>query len=558
MIYIKDKMNYVNNDTGFLTANEFNSMKNELANIVKYRNVLADNDDSQLLKAIVAESKTLFYTDNGTVNAIELKRSNEIDFSLDDDQVFIFSPSNTNTGVTTIKIGNNTERRLLLNNAELPVGFLNSNITYMATYKKATDAFEIKNLTIGNTSDFIFSNLHNESTFVEVTDLELGTGLYNNAVVFINQTNGKYELGIIENPRTQKQNAIGIYKIIGSKKYVFFDGIVPDFVSGLTSGFKYYLSTTTAGGINNGSVNNTVLLGRYLKDGKFLLDISGDVSIDNNAISYKVFTDNITNGDNLDGVIFTDDSGLFNLMYDRVTFNPAGVKKVMYANVNDIVFKIEFVPEYLNREFHIEYNNNRYTGIFTVATVISNSIDLYLLNNTPTDTTAPILSSTNKSFTTTAGTPLTLETVTASDNKNGDLVVTQTGTVNFNVAGTYNVAYSARDVANNATTIHHTYTVEALPVIATYNVNIKHLQTSNGITITEPTNTLTLMFNNIAFDRTIPADIMFISANGVIAKFDYAMEYVGKIFEIELSGVRYIGVFAKNESYVSPTILNIK
>ncbi len=71
MIYIKDKMNYVNNDTGFLTADEFNSMKNELANIVKYRNVLADNDDNQILKAIITESKTLFYTDNGMVKLSE-------------------------------------------------------------------------------------------------------------------------------------------------------------------------------------------------------------------------------------------------------------------------------------------------------------------------------------------------------------------------------------------------------------------------------------------------------------------------------------------------------
>ena len=112
MIYIKDKMNYVNNDTGFLTADEFNSMKNELANIVKYRNVLADNDDNQILKAIITESKTLFYTDNGVVDKIVLNRANEVDFLLNNDQVFIFSTAYTNTGVVTIKIVNNTEKRL--------------------------------------------------------------------------------------------------------------------------------------------------------------------------------------------------------------------------------------------------------------------------------------------------------------------------------------------------------------------------------------------------------------------------------------------------------------
>jgi len=86
-------------------------------------------------------------------------------------------------------------------------------------------------------------------------------------------------------------------------------------------------------------------------------------------------------------------------------------------------------------------------------------------NPTPTpepvlDTIAPTLSSTNKSFTTTVWTPLTLETVTATDNVDWNVVVTQTGTVDFNTIWTYIVTYSAKDKAGNESVTTHTYIVK--------------------------------------------------------------------------------------------------
>ncbi len=555
MIYIKNKMNYVNNDTGFLTANEFNSIKNELANIVKYRNVLVDSDDSQLLKAIIAESKTLFYTDTGVANAIELKRTNEVDFPLDDNQVFIFNPSYTNTDMATIKIGNNDEKRLLLENNELPVGFLDIAVTYMATYKKGMDVFEIKNLTIGKTSDFVFSNLHNEATFIEVRDVELGTGLYNNATVYIDQNTEKYELAVIENPRTQKQNAIGIYKVIGTKKYVFFDGIIPDFVSGLTSGFKYYLSETTPGGVVDGTVSKLISIGRYLKDGKFLLNIEGDVAIDVNAPSYKVYNTTLINGETKEGVIFTDTSNIYTLTYDKLSFNASIAKKRMYATINNNPIIIDFAQEYTNDDFTIEIGALKYAGNFIVANDVTNAITLYLVGEVVVDTVAPKLSSTTKTFNTSIGIPLVKETVTASDNVNGSLTVVETGTVNFNIAGTYTITYRATDAAGNTSSIIHTYVVDAIVI---YNTNITNPQTSNGITFTDPTNTMTLMFNGVTYDKTTPALISFIKVNGVVAKLDYAVEYGGKTFEVQIGTVRYIGTFTENENYSSPIIINIK
>ncbi len=553
MIYIKDKMNYVNNDTGFLTAEEFNSMKNELANIVKYRNVLADNDDNQILKAIITESKTLFYTDNGVADKILLSRANEVDFSLDNDQVFMFSPAYTNTGTVTIKVGNNLEKRLLLGGNELPVGFLDTTVSYIATYRKDIDAFEIKNLTIGKTSDFVFSNLHNEATFIEVTDVELGTGLYNNAVVYIDQNTGKYELAIIENPGTQKQNAIAVYKEINSKKYIFVDGIVPDFTNTLVSGFKYYLSDSDAGNISSNV--SGVVVGRYIKDGRFLLSISGEVGLDVNVTYPKVFSNNVLNGQTSNGVIFTDVSDTYTLMYDTVTFNAGLPKKTLYTKIGTDTFKIEYANEYSGRSFNITKNNVRYDGVFKEAALATNPIELFLLGETIVDTTKPVLSSVSKTFNATINNPIALETVTATDNVDGSLAVVRTGTVNFAVEGTYNVVYTATDSRGNSSTITHTYIVTTIVI---YNTNITNPDSVAGITITEPTDTLTFMFNSLTYDQTTPAVVMFINVDGIICKIDYASEYTGKTFEVEKSGVRYIGTFVENESYTNPTTVNVK
>ena len=85
----------------------------------------------------------------------------------------------------------------------------------------------------------------------------------------------------------------------------------------------------------------------------------------------------------------------------------------------------------------------------------SSITDIYIVKPVP-DTTAPVLSSTDKSFTTTVGTALTFETVTTDD---GSAVVV-TGSVDFNTAGTYTRIYNSTDEAGNKSiTVTHTYVV---------------------------------------------------------------------------------------------------
>ena len=106
-----------------------------------------------------------------------------------------------------------------------------------------------------------------------------------------------------------------------------------------------------------------------------------------------------------------------------------------------------------------------YEVVYTATDTAWNSssiIHTYNVTEVP-DTIAPVLSSTDKSFTTTVWTDLTLEDVTATDNKDWALLVTQNWTVNFNTVWTYEVVYTATDTAWNSSSITHTYTVEALP-----------------------------------------------------------------------------------------------
>lgn len=47
----------------------------------------------------------------------------------------------------------------------------------------------------------------------------------------------------------------------------------------------------------------------------------------------------------------------------------------MYANIENKVFKVDFPIEYMNNEFNIEYNGERYGGIFLENDNANNSID---------------------------------------------------------------------------------------------------------------------------------------------------------------------------------------
>ena len=118
-------------------------------------------------------------------------------------------------------------------------------------------------------------------------------------------------------------------------------------------------------------------------------------------------------------------------------------------------------------------------GIVTVE----QTVNITITDVVEADTQAPTLSSTTQTFTTTAGTALTLVTVTATDTVDGNVTVVQSGqTVDFNTVGTYNVVYTATDSANNSASITHTYTVNPVPNNAPVATNVS-LDAGGGETI---------------------------------------------------------------------------
>ncbi len=553
---ITDKMDNISGDIGYLYANEYNAIKNELSNAIRNKQTMDPNDDKQLLRSIILESKMLYYKDNGTVNHIVLDRDEGVRYDLVDKQTFVFDPKFNNTGSTFLKIGNNDEKRVIANGTDLSAKYLDPKLTYLVIYEASLDVFNIKKIASGASSDYVFTNMHNESSFVEVTDSELDNDLYNNAFVYIDQNTNKYGLAKIENPRTQKQNVVGIFKIYDDKKYVFMDGIVPDFTGDLSNGFYYYLSDSTYGGY--GRVNKTIKVGRYLKDNKFLLDIDGFVDVDVNTPTVRTFNTSIVDGETKENVSLTDTNKLFVMMFDAVTNNILNARLIMYANIENKVFKVDFPIEYMSNEFNIEYNGERYGGIFLENDNANNSIDLYKLGEIVADTKKPVFNLPDKVYNTIVGNPLTLETVTATDNRDGKLNVAISGTVDFDTVGLYNITYTATDSSGNSSKLTHIYNVEKVAAVVDYAINIKNPTSNNGITFTDPSNELTLMFNNIVYDQTLPASIMFIEADGLTAKIDYALEYNGKTFEVERNGIRYIGTFNENENYSSPTVIPAK
>lgn len=102
-----------------------------------------------------------------------------------------------------------------------------------------------------------------------------------------------------------------------------------------------------------------------------------------------------------------------------------------------------------------EYEINTFEGVVRTVTP------------TPEDTQAPVLSSTNQTFTSSVWTTIVLETVTATDNIDGAVTVVQTwDTPDSTTAWTYEVIYTATDAAGNESSITHTYIVEASSNIA--------------------------------------------------------------------------------------------
>ncbi len=356
MRLIESKMNNINSDAGYLYAEEANSIIDELSNLVKRRQTLKDDVNDQVLKSIILESKNIFYKDNGDVNAVDISVSEDPDYKLIDGTTYLFSPKEDNTGNVTIKVNKQDAVKLLLSGKELKSGYLKTTDAYIAVYRSATEAFEIKSISGSSNKSNIFE---------ELEDSEIADDLIDNDVVYINQDTDILEKSIKEEEAGQKQNAIGIFKIIDDRKFIFYTGKIDNFMDDIVPGVKYYLSTENTGEVTTDDTSG-IVVGRGIRNKGFIIDITGDVGINTVTVTTVVEYDTyIADDESANGNSFTDPSETARLNFDKIDDIDGSVPTVvMYASANDETVKIDYASEYEGNDLRVVIDDIGYYGTF--------------------------------------------------------------------------------------------------------------------------------------------------------------------------------------------------
>jgi len=541
MLNIRDKVNDASDDNGYLFANEFNSLKNEMANVVKYRSELSNStlEQNQLLKAIVAETKLFYYKDAGTINNVVLYREGEVEFKLADSAAFMFSPATTNGAAVKARINNGDSIPVLLNGEDLKSGTLKQGVVYMLVYNKVENVFDLKYMTEVNTND-----LNEKSTFTELTTAELGSGLKNNDIVYIDIKSGEYRRALKHKEDNQTQNVVGVYKIVNGKHYVVFSGVVHDFLPNLRFGAKYYLSTEYAGEIALDS-KSSIVVGRALKGGNFLVDINGRVSINvdgttneadvvvkvvekeeskeesKEVVPEKVelkFDTVLYSNESKSGVtLLGDDIKDQMLAFTSKKYDSKLPYVTMYVKVNGVTMEINFASEYDGDAFAIVDGDKIYIGKFAKN-------DMY--NN-----------------------PVVLKE--ADDN----VVVDYPETSRTKVEKT-ETTKEVKEEPKEEPKKEEPKEVKEEPKKKTYDTTITNGKSSDGVTLTDPSKSLLVSFDKVKFDETSPSAVMFASVKNTTFKLDFASEYDGSELAVTVGSDTYVGKFGENEDYSNPTKLD--
>ena len=150
MKVINDKVDNSNQSDGYISAADFNSVKNELSNAIGVSIPLDENSNVQLSHSIDIASKANLYKDVSIVdNFVKLDRhySPQGKAKVFDDMTFDFICKRTNTGPTQLQIGKNADdiilKKLLNKGNELKGGELKVDKIYKVYYDSAADAFQL-------------------------------------------------------------------------------------------------------------------------------------------------------------------------------------------------------------------------------------------------------------------------------------------------------------------------------------------------------------------------------------------------------------------------------
>lgn len=93
--------------------------------------------------------------------------------------------------------------------------------------------------------------------------------------------------------------------------------------------------------------------------------------------------------------------------------------------------------------------------------------------------------------------------------------------------------------------------------IPDYDTSIVDGETKEGIGLTDPSATITVSFDKVTYDPSIPSEVQFVDVNGATIKLDISSEYIGNSFTATIGNNVYSGVFEVNEDYNNPTVISL-
>jgi len=518
------------------------------------------------------------------------------------------------------------------------------------------------------------------SNSINIDSANMGEMLSHNDLVYINQSNGKFYKSLNTGIDNQAQNVIGVYRFAYNKHQIVFNGIINGFV-GLIPGKFYYLSDI-AGVASAVATNRNVVVGRAVNSTTLLLDITGDIGIQETT----AYDTTIVDGESKEGNGLTDPSQTTAVSFSKKTYDGSVPALIMFFEAGGVNSKLDFATEYTGDVFVAIIDDVVYTGAFAenedysnpthlsiaggaqepppeedpingmilltgtasvdegevmthIATVdvaptgsdliinLSNGSTITIpvgsdngsvlsiapaVDNDVTITTS-IVSTSGGSYDSlhTGSTVNTLvrdvEDLVEPDPVNASVLLLATASVNEGETITYTAevstaptsslvinlsngsqitiptnasdgsvqvtapqvngdtnitvsitstsggSYDTLDITDTASTLIIDAAADPDP---TYDTSLTDGQSADGIGLTDPSGTMTISFDAVAYDGSIPAIIEFMSANGETGKIDFAIEYSGNPFSVTIDGVTYSGVFAENEDYNNPTILS--
>jgi len=222
-------------------------------------------------------------------------------------------------------------------------------------------------------------------------------------------------------------------------------------------------------------------------------DMVLNISGDIDIGSFTGFDTTIVDNESKEGVGLTDPDASHAVSFNKVSYDNTLPTGIQFVDVNGSVIKLDVSTEYYGNVFNVTDGTNVYIGTFEENEDYNNP------------------------------SPTTLEGAEPAPEPTPDPEPTPEPTP-----------------ANNA-----------------YDTTLTGNEASEGVGLTDPNDgsDIVISFDKVTYDDSVPAEIMFLSVDGLVVKLDFQGEYSNKDIDAIHNGIRYVGVINTNEDYNNPTVL---